>query len=212
MEEQSQNKINPCDPEVFARVWDRVMPIPSPSCPIELVEGVGVVNTAPPPQEPAKPAIIVPPRVETQTVHTHGTSPYLGGAATCDGGTLQAMIDNAVIDSHRYRQLAKRQKNGSKTLMVLANQRKKHGKKLATAYFLISGVNYWPKEPVATVQRTPYPAALRQGFQMAQHSHEGYTLAALETTDRQLGELYLTLAEEMAHHSNLLRYLLEQVI
>lgn len=210
-----------CDRETFARVWHRVMPNPTPACPIELVEDLATPQLeAPQPAEAIMPTTLAQPssiersrpRVESMPIPTHPPEDDHMATLTCHGAQLQALIDHALQDARRYQQLARAQKQGSKTLALLYNQRKKHGKKLSAAYFLLSGVRYWPQEHPVTPLRTPYATALRQCYYGAQRSEEVYTTAALETSDRPLKELYLTLAREMTYHGNLMRYLLEQML
>lgn len=210
-----------CDNETFARVWRRVMPNPTPACPIELVDDLVAPQPEPPPPTESimPPALMQPtpaersrPRVESMPIPTHQSMDDHTATLACHGGQLQALIDHALQDARRYQQLARAQKQGSKTLALLYNQRKKHGKKLSAAYFLLSGVRYWPQEHPATPLRTPYAAALRQCYYGVQRSESVYTTAALEINERTLKELYLTLASEMTYHGNLLRYLLEQML
>ena len=221
----------PCDREVFERVWRRVMPEDRPDCPFLLRDregdGAGPTCFSPPPAQttaPAEPpaqsaalalrpseepcAAAVRPAAETP----ENDVPCLGAASAVHGAQLQAFIDHEIADWHTYQLLARRaQGSGGKVLSTLASDERRHAKRLSTAYFLISGVRYWPADRPAVPPAPTYLASLRLRFCAEQRGEAAYLAAAEETADAALRELYLELAGDENAHAWLLRGILEQL-
>ena len=207
-----QTAAPPCDPEVFERVWRRVMPGDRPDCPFRLPgdeaesapeapavpDGAGTALAVPAPQAAALPA--------------ENDVPCLGAASAVHGSQLQSFIEHEIGDWRFYQHLARRAPGGgSKVLSTLAADERRHAKRLSAAYFLISGVRYWPADrPAALPAGTTYLAALRSRFCAEQRGELAYRAAAEETADPALRELFLDLAQEENTHAWLLRGLVEQ--
>ena len=202
-----QTSIPGVDREVFERVWRRVMPEERGDCPFTLAEQ----------EEPAAgalPALAVPaaPQVVTLGQADEGTDiSCLGPASAAYGTALQGYINDELADWRRYQALARRTPGGGgRMLAAVAADERRHAKKLSTAYFLISGVRYWPDvraaQPVA-----PLHAALRERFWEEQRGAASYQAAAEEASDPCLKELFSELAAEEEAHVWTIRSVLEQL-
>ena len=86
----------------------------------------------------------------------------------------------------------------------------KDAKRLSTAYFLISGVQFWPDRQPAAPAGT-WMGVLRARFAAEQRGEAAYRAAAAQTVDPCLRELFLELAGDEAEHTWLLRGILEQM-
>lgn len=205
-----------CDQEVFERVWRRVMPEDRPDCPFTLGEDAA----APPAIQP--PAVALPAVVHTAPADEQAPSrpvvgeehdvPCLGASSAVYGAQLQRLIDRELADWRAYQALSRRaQGNSGRVLATIAADERRHAKRLSTAYFLISGVRYWPVDRVPNPSPAPFSAALREHFMEEQRGAAAYQTAAAETADPCLHELFLELAGEEDSHAWLLRSVLEQL-
>ena len=205
-----------CDQEVFERVWRRVMPEDRPDCPFTLGEDAA----APPAIQP--PAVALPAVVHTAPAGEQAPSrpvvgeehdvPCLGASSAVYGAQLQRLIDRELADWRAYQALSRRaQGNSGRVLATIAADERRHAKRLSTAYFLISGVRYWPVERMAAHTSGTYPAILRARFCAEQKGECAYLAAAEETADPALRELFLELAGDENAHAWLLRGILEQL-
>ena len=219
----------PCDREVFERVWRRVMPEDRPDCPFVLDEAAAAqpaAEAASLPEGPAataaapgvlsvpamRPAMPMPmPQEESGCAPEHDV-PCLGAASAVYGAQLQQYIDHELADWRTYQLLSRRATGtGGKVLSTMAADERRHAKRLSTAYFLISGVRYWPVERPAAALACAFPAALRERFAEEQRGELSYLAAAEEPGDPCLRELYLELAGDENAHAWLLRGILEQL-
>ena len=201
-----------CDQEIFERVWRRVMPEPRPDCPIVLPTEPAAspaVREAP----PALSAVAASAPPDRPVAGEEHNVPCLGAASAIYGGQLQQFVDRALADWRSYQALSRRaQGNSGRILSAIAADQRRHAKRLSTAYFLISGVRYWPAErPAGPASRTPFAAALRERFMAEQRSAAAYQAAAAETADPCLRQLYEELSGEADAHAWLLRGILEEL-
>lgn len=201
-----------CDQETFERVWRRVMPKPRPDCPIVLSAEPAAspaVREAP----PALPAVAASAPPDRPVAGEEHNVPCLGAASAIYGGQLQQFVDRTLADWRSYQALSRRaQGNSGRILSAIAADQRRHAKRLSTAYFLISGVRYWPAErPAGPASRTPFAAALRERFMAEQRSAAAYQAAAAETADPCLRQLYEELSGEADAHAWLLRGILEEL-
>lgn len=201
-----------CDQETFERVWRRVMPEPHPDCPIVLPAEPAAspaVREAP----PALPAVAASAPPDRPVAGEEHNVPCLGAASAIYGGQLQQFVDRTLADWRSYQALSRRaQGNSGRILSAIAADQRRHAKRLSTAYFLISGVRYWPAErPAGPASRTPFAAALRERFMAEQRSAAAYQAAAAETADPCLRQLYEELSGEADAHAWLLRDILEEL-
>ena len=201
-----------CDQETFERVWRRVMPGSRPACPTVLPAEPAAspaVREAP----PALPAVAASAPPDRPVAGEEHNVPCLGAASAIYGGQLQQFVDRALADWRSYQALSRRaQGNSGRILSAIAADQRRHAKRLSTAYFLISGVRYWPAErPAGPASRTPFAAALRERFMAEQRSAAAYQAAAAETADPCLRQLYEELSGEADAHAWLLRGILEEL-
>lgn len=205
-----QTSIPGMDREVFERVWRRVMPETRGDCPFTLPEQEEQKEAA------ALPALAVPTgeaaRVVTLEQADEGHDiQCLGPASAAYGAALQGYIDDELSDWRTYQALARRTPGGGgRALAAVAADERRHAKKLSTAYFLISGVRYWPEVKAAQTP-TPLHAALRERFWAEQRGAAAYQAAAAETADPCLKELFTELAGEEEAHVWTIRGVLEQL-
>lgn len=204
-----QTSIPGVDREVFERVWRRVMPEDRGDCPFTLPERQEQ-------ETGGVPALAVPAAAPVQVLeldqedHMEEIS-CLGPASAAYGTTLQGYIDDELADWRRYQALARRTPGGGgRALAAIAADERRHAKKLSTAYFLISGIRYWP-EVRASQPATPLHAALRERFWAEQRGAAAYQAAAAETADPCLKELFSELAGEEEAHVWTIRGVLEQL-
>lgn len=210
-----------CDQAVFERVWRRVMPQDRPDSPIVLTPAAaapeGETTPAPaaaPAQVPAGPGpgTLVRSEGTGPCVPSCGNVPCLGPSSAVYGAQLQQYIEEELTACKAYLALARRTAgNGARVLSTMAADERRHAKRLSTAYFLISGVRYWPAEQITPPAVQPLMIALRESFGLEQQAECSYLAAAAETTDPCLRELYLELAGDEGAHAGLLRGILEQM-
>ena len=214
--------------EIFARVWKRVMGDHTDACPITWEETGGdqaqttteqqqtlvTEETAQTEEKTVLPAPHVPrggqrlhsdfPRDDAQGV--------LGPQCLDCAPLLQELIRRELADCREYQTLSRRAGGGpARVLAGLAGEKKRRAKRLSAAYFLISGVRYWPVDRVPNPSPAPFSAALREHFMEEQRGAAAYQTAAAETADPCLHELFLELAGEEDSHAWLLRSVLEQL-
>ncbi|WP_209341115.1 rubrerythrin [Flavonifractor sp. AGMB03687] len=188
-----------CDREVFARVWKRVMPDQREDCPFEVVEAA----------QQTLPAVVVPdpPAAEEE----EGTV-CLGPASAVHGPQLQQYIDQELAAHRCCQMLARRVPgNGGRMLATLAAEQRRRAKRLSTAYFLISGVRYWPADRSGSPVNGPVTALLREQFQAKQGYAACYRAAAAGTADPCLEALFHESADEAEAHAWVIRNVLEQM-
>ena len=201
-----------CDQETFERVWRRVMPESRPVCPIVL-PAEPAASPAVREASPALPAVAASAPPDRPVAGEEHNVPCLGAASAIYGGQLQQFVDRTLADWRSYQALSRRaQGNSGRILSAIAADQRRHAKRLSTAYFLISGVRYWPAErPAGPASRTPFAAALRERFMAEQRSAAAYQAAAAETADPCLRQLYEELSGEADAHAWLLRGILEEL-
>jgi rubrerythrin len=124
---------------------------------------------------------------------------------------LQKMIRKELQNWIYYRTLARRV-NGSATRIFasMASDKLQNAKRLFAAYFLISGVQFWPER--GTIPNiTSYLTALRHRFIEEQQDSAYYIAAAAESTDPCLSQLFMEIAEGNLRHAYQIRILVEQI-
>ncbi len=110
-----------------------------------------------------------------------------------------------------YRHLAKRARGmDARVLNALAGDEHKAARKLAAAYFLLTGVRYWPSELLTTPALPSYWGALRGRHQAEQRREMDYRISADDWDDPDQLELYRELSEGARERSRQLRTLLEE--
>ena len=110
-----------------------------------------------------------------------------------------------------YRYLARRARGtDARVLNSLAGELHKHARKLSAAYFLLTGLRYWPSELLGAPAIPSYWGALRQRHQAEQRQEAAFRLAADDWEDPDMLELYGELADACQQRCRRLRGLLEQ--
>ena len=179
-----QNNLGPgqcgADREVFERVWRRVMPEDRPDCPFTLYSEEETEHAPVRPTEGKRTELLPVPAEQS------------GG----DGAVLQAFIADELSDWRTYQTLARRIPGGNgRALMGVAADERRHAGRLSAAYFLLSGVKFWPPaEPELT--KEGWMAILRRRYWAERKGAEAYRTAAGRTGDSALRELYLELARD----------------
>lgn len=194
-----QNNLGPgqcgADREVFERVWRRVMPEDRPDCPFTLYSEEETEHAPVRPTEGKRTELLPVPAEQS------------GG----DGAVLQAFIADELSDWRTYQTLARRIPGGNgRALMGVAADERRHAGRLSAAYFLLSGVKFWPPaEPELT--KEGWMAILRRRYWAERKGAEAYRTAAGRTGDSALRELYLELAGDEEAHAGVIRGILERM-
>lgn len=194
-----QNNLGPgqcgADREVFERVWRRVMPEDRPDCPFTLYSEEETEHAPVRPTEGKRTELLPVPAEQS------------GG----DGAVLQAFIADELSDWRTYQTLARRIPGGNgRALMGVAADERRHAGRLSAAYFLLSGVKFWPPaEPELT--KEGWMALLRRRYWAERKGAEAYRTAAGRTGDSALRELYLELAGDEEAHAGVIRGILERM-
>lgn len=219
--------------ESFERVWQRVSPGDQETCPI----GLGPLRIrgreTPPPQCPCTLIAAQTPGTPAEMDGSGSSSPAgsgapveqqnggdfpsgdmvpcLGAASAEYGEQLREFIEDELSDWRYYQALARRAGSpGGRTLAGIAADEYRHAKRLAAAYFLISGVRYWPEKGTVAPAGS-YLGALRHRFAAEQRGGADYLTAAAGCTDSCLRDLFLENAREEAAHAQQIRGLVEQL-
>lgn len=194
-----QNNLGPgqcgADREVFERVWRRVMPEDRPDCPFTLYSEEETEHAPVRPTEEKRTELVPVPAEQS------------GG----DGAVLQAFIADELSDWRTYQTLARRIPGGNgRALMGVAADERRHAGRLSAAYFLLSGVKFWPPaEP--ELPKEGWMAILRRRYWAERKGAEAYRTAAGRTGDSALRELYLELAGDEEAHAGVIRGILERM-
>lgn len=226
----------PQEQEVFQRVWRRV--IEGRSQQDSPIETAPVPQTIPQtyPQTLPETYPRTPPQPPARWVDGDMSCDYLAALAKAmperrvqdqpvndlpqaglesPGGEHTARLRQQTLEALEawqfYRHLARRTRgNTARTLTNMAADQHQLARKLAAAYFIHSGVRYWPSEQLTTPTITSYWGALRQRHQAEQQTELSYRMAMDDAGDDTLAELYGELTESCRTHCRQLRSLLEQ--
>lgn len=204
----------PEEQEVFQRVWQRVMagrseaasPIETTPAPRQVDGDVSSQYLAP----MSRPA----PRPIRSMDQPVSDLPVMGLELPAQSETtarLRQQTLEALEGWQFYRHLARRTRGSTaRVLAALASDQHQLARKLAAAYFLHSGVRYWPSEQLSTPAISSFWGALRQRHQAEQQAELSYRMSADEGCDAALTELYQALMDACRSHCRQLRGLLEQ--
>lgn len=113
-------------------------------------------------------------------------------------------------DASVYRDLTRRTRRATGELSELRDRKVRQAKRLAAAYFLMTGVRYWPKEATPVNPPEGFFPALRERFLA-----EGRLCGELEglsaaSTDRDMGQLWDDLARETREMTRAIRMIVER--
>ena len=191
--------LQPFDPEVFQRVWNRVMPDQTRSpIAMDAPSQPAVPALSPAPEQPPETAPQVP-----LTCLGEGSRPY-----TQD---IRDMMDQTRGFLRSLQALSRR--SGSRAARVLsgiAGDLRREERRLSTAHFLITGERYSPSQTGA-VSSGPLPLALRALFQQLHQRAAQARAAAQGMGDPCLQQLFQDLGEDAEFYAQRLRALLEEM-
>ena len=189
--------LQPFDPEVFQRVWNRVMPDQSRSpIAMDAPSQPAVPALSPAPEQPPETAPQVP-----LTCLGEGSRPYTQA--------IRDMMDQTRGFLRSLEALSRR--SGSRAARVLsgiAGDLRREERRLSTAHFLITGERYSPSQTGA-VPSGPLPLALRALFQQLHQRAAQARAAAQGMGDPCLQQLFQDLGEDAEFYAQRLRALLE---
>ena len=133
--------------------------------------------------------------------------------ATDRTARLRRQVMEALEGWQFYRHLARKARAGdARVLNSMAGELHRLARKLSAAYFLLTGLRYWPSELLSAPAIPSYWGALRTRHQAEQRQEAAYRMAADDWDDPNMQELYEELIESAQHRSRQLRGLLEQDI
>lgn len=201
--------------EVFQRVWARVMgaapeaqQTATAPAPTQAAVSVAAPEPAPvaapsalqaqPVMAPARPA---PPRPQP------GPQPTPPKPQPC---CLRQQVLDSLEQWQMARLLARRAGKQSRQMSNIAAQLHQQAKQLSTAYFLQSGIRYWPVAQLTQPRMTTYVGGLRQLYQRCQALTEEFQKCRSHAATQDLAQLYVQLAQAGAKRCTQLRQLLEQ--
>lgn len=209
---------------VFARVWRRVMGDQPMACPIVWDTGGASPTQAPEAPEGAEPSEEATQEAGTKACALPAPPPgcrpagdfpredtmgVLGPGSLDSAPVLQTLLRRELADAREYQQLSRRASGPpARMLAALSGEKKHRAKRLAAAYFLISGVRYWP-EGEKCPPMPSYLGTLRRRFAQEQTTMAAY-LTGIETTDDPcLRQLFYELAQGAWDHACKVRELVE---
>lgn len=186
-----------CDREVFAQVWSRVDP--AQGGPVEPVAQEAGGAEKPVAQSPT-PAPVAPAAQGVETV----------GEEDETGRRLQMLVLGLLTDGSVYRDLTRRTRRSTAELQELHQTKLRQAKRLSAAYFLLTGVRYWPKETTPVNPPESFFPALRQRFLAEGRLALQLEAMAGECREEELAELYTGLAQETRDMARAIRYIVER--
>lgn len=178
--------------EVFRRVWERVMGGQA-DCPIQAA-----------PEEPPEGRLSQPPPpAEAPAAAQPTPAPCLV--------PLCLHIRQLLEGRQCYRQLARRTRGAAGALSALAADVHRQARQLAAAYFLRTGVRYWPAGALSVQTPPSLWGALRQRHRAEEQFRQACLEAARSGEDQDLAQLYTALAQDCLAHCRQLCALLERL-
>lgn len=187
-----------CDREVFSRVWARAAAHDRAADPIEVL--------------PPTPVPAPVPKADLAAPPPPAAVPCLGRDSADQGRFLQSCIRRELENRRAYQALAARAGGpAARTLAAMAADELRHAKRLSGAYFLLTGIRFFPAVPPHRSVGGSFWGALRQWFWTEQTVSAAYAAAAEGTADPCLAALFSELSAEEAAHADLLRGLAEQM-
>ena len=200
--------------EVFQRVWARVMgavPAAQQTAAAPEAAPAAVSAAAPEPAPVTAPAPQAQPVMAPARPAPHrpqpGPQPTPPKPQPC---CLRQQVLSSLEQWQMARLLARRAGKQSRQMSNIAAQLHQQAKQLSTAYFLQSGVRYWPVAQLTRPRMTTYVGGLRQLYQRGQALTEEFHSCRSHAATQDLAQLYAQLAQAGAKRCAQLRQLLEQ--
>lgn len=125
------------------------------------------------------------------------------------GAALQELVAECLTGAETYRALARRARRAGGELAALRDQKTAQAKRLSAAYFIRSGVRYWPQPDLEPEVGRSFFAALRERY-LAEGRLRQRLEGLAQTADEELGELYTLLAQETAGMARRVRTVVER--
>ena len=172
------------DPDRFARVWKRAA---GPNSPVEALATVQPAEAAP-----------AAPREEYP----------LGEGSARYGAFLRERVLAELRAWKRCLRLAGTGR-GSALMKGLAGEKLGLARRLSAAYFLITGIRWFPREAADPGRWSTREQGLRELFRACQQGESAYRRAAADTADPALSVLFLELAREESGHQRRILTVLE---
>ena len=208
------------DPEVFRRVWNRVMPnqenspltvdAPGARKTAAVPAPAGDMGRSPAPPVRPVPAPEPPPRRQPAPVPPPAAPAPAPGPGNGDEQTLRALMERLWQAAVRSQELSRRAGSGGRPLSALAADCRQGLRQLSTAYFLAFGRWYQPSGRVPAPERA-LSLALREQFLWEGQWARDCLQAAEGTRDPALQELYRELAERGRARARSIRAQLERM-
>ena len=140
--------------------------------------------------------------LESNSTRDIKTDTYFGTETAKYADKLKDYIADELRDSAYYRFLAKRA-NDEKNKQIIINissDEMNHARRMATAYFLATGNNYFPNTDFIKRRIPQFKLALRERFQEEYAAAAKYNKAADETNDVSLQELLGSISTDEKGH------------
>ena len=183
--------------EVFERVWARVMGSATPQ-----------TAAQPQPEPVSQPAPEAQPVMAAAPQRPHPAPPRpQPQPKTC---CLRQQVLSSLEQWQLARLLSRRAGKQSRQMSNVAAQLHQQAKQLSAAYFLQSGVRYWPVAQLTAPRITTYVVGLRHLYQRNQALTQEFQTCRAKAGSPDLMQLYGQLAQEGVKRAALLRQLLEQ--
>ena len=211
--QQSKVGMLGCDRELFSRIWSRASTHSEETSPIQVlpptprsVRSPALPNTVSP--LPPSPAADFPGRDDLRPDDV----PCFGRNGADHNARLQDWI-RAELEAWRAYQFLSTRSTGTvaRTLASMAADERRHARRLSAAYFLISGIRFFPPVPPHRSTGSNFWSTVRNHFWAEQQVSSAYSAAAEETADLCLAALYRELAAEENAHADFLRALVEKM-
>lgn len=203
--------------EVFQRVWQRVMGSAAVAQEASAPQTEPVAQPAPPsapaPVPEAQPA---PPSAPTSASEAqpvmapqrpHHPRPTPPQPQPC---CLRQQVLSSLEQWQMARLLARRAGGQARQMTAIAAQLHQQAKQLSTAYFLQSGVRYWPVAQLTQPRMTTYVGGLRQLYQRCQGLTQEFHTCHIKAATQDLAQLYSQLEQAGTKRCAQMRALLEQ--
>lgn len=203
------------DQELFARVWNRVMPQQEHS-PIALgpaqQEPCPMSQEASPEPEAAAPSALAPEQ-SLQPLDRAGQDdvPCLGASSMGYAPLLRELMEQVQGDAMAYQAMARRsQGNAARQLGAMAADQQRYLRQLGAVYFLLTGQR-WQHTARPSVPVGGLGHALREMFVREQRARQAYANAGQEVRDPCLLALFQELSAETEIHMDGIRHILERM-